>query len=370
VQHFLITRLIGLLGGCLLSCLLVFSGGRELSRRAPTDQLAFVRGTAGGSAAGIYLLDVNRQIAQRILRQPMPAGNSQLYWSPDGERLAFAAPQPQKTPRENHQGIYVVNFNGADGHWVTPDDGLYTSPAWSHDSQYLVYSGIEGLFVVRYDSRAARLLKVIGATPAWSRDDRQILVIAFDPSPERRFRVHAVDADGRHYRPLSQTQAANFPPAVAPDGGQIVFVSAGDANARTVAGRLSQDIYLVDWNGRERRLTGDLDNSALPTWLPDGKRLVYVSTSQVSPFRMRLYEVQLATGSQRLLAELPQNASWPAWSADVQTLAFEVRQVNARWGIDREIYVMRADGGGLRQLTHTGLNYAPAWRPCPAGTCG
>jgi Tol biopolymer transport system component len=57
----------------------------------------------------------------------------------------------------------------------------------------------------------------------------------------------------------------------------------------------------------------------------------------------------------------PRVSSWaPAWSPDGQLLAF-ARSTDGRRSF--HVYVMRADGGGLRQITHGRFDESPAWSP-------
>jgi Tol biopolymer transport system component len=54
-------------------------------------------------------------------------------------------------------------------------------------------------------------------------------------------------------------------------------------------------------------------------------------------------------------------SSWaPAWSPDGRWLAF-ARSVNGRRSF--HVYVMRADGSGVRQITHGRFDESPAWSP-------
>lgn len=54
-------------------------------------------------------------------------------------------------------------------------------------------------------------------------------------------------------------------------------------------------------------------------------------------------------------------SSWaPAWSPDGQGLAF-VRSTNGRHSF--HVYVMRADGSAVRQITHGRFDESPAWSP-------
>jgi uncharacterized repeat protein (TIGR01451 family) len=101
----------------------------------------------------------------------------QIAWSPDGQRLAFAATQD----------IYVVNADGTDGltnltHTVPGRGNL--DPAWSPDGQKIAYSQnyagsdeFDGLYVMDADGQNPIFLNTVGSEPTW--EPR-----TFAPTPE------------------------------------------------------------------------------------------------------------------------------------------------------------------------------------------
>ena len=88
------------------------------------------------------------------------------------------------------------------------------------------------------------------------------------------------------------------------------------------------------------------------------------------------YEIYTVRPNGKRLARLthsPGNDAHPAWSPDGQWLVFASNRTGFKdetGGMsDGEIFVMRADGSDLRQLTeNTFEDGAPAWRPPPPPT--
>jgi hypothetical protein len=98
------------------------------------------------------------------------------------------------------------------------------------------------------------------------------------------------------------------------------------------------------------------------TWSPDGKRLAFIAggstrgTVQIWTMHADGSHVEKVTTGTRLLEEQP------AWSPDGGLIAFTGRRSNG--SDDAEIYTIRPNGGGLRQLTdNTTSDAAPVWAP-------
>jgi len=118
------------------------------------------------------------------------------------------------------------------------------------------------------------------------------------------------------------------------------------------------DVYSINPDGSERtRLTHSTTGlSRSPNWSPDGSRLAFTSTRTGT----RLAYVMNADGSNETPVPNTAGAVDPSWSPDGSQLLFE-RVVS---GSQSDLYLVRPDGTGLRQLTDApGLEKAPAWSP-------
>lgn len=134
------------------------------------------------------------------------------------------------------------------------------------------------------------------------------------------------------------------PPVV---GNGVVAFPGRDAQGR-------QQLFTVTIDGADRKqLTFDGDNS-LPSWSPDGARLVYVSRTPL-PY---LSIMDADGGSKRTL--LPGDA--PDWGpGDRIAYTFPSRQ-----GQPSEIWVVDVEGGAPRQVTSGGTHGGrvhPSWSP-------
>jgi Tol biopolymer transport system component len=197
-----------------------------------------------------------------------------------------------------------------------------------------------------------------------------VLPLAAAPAQNRVFfnRYHApvrtavfiADADGRNERPLVPAGGLDYSPSFSADGDWIIFTSERNGSA---------DIYRVhpDGSGLER-LTDDLAYDDQGSLSRDGKSLVFVSSRASG--QTDIWILDLSTKQTRNLTNHPGGDFRPAWSPDGQWIAFTSdRDSNAgvvyrRWEPLQStgLYIIRADGTGLRRMTpEGGFAGTPEW---------
>ncbi len=125
-------------------------------------------------------------------------------------------------------------------------------------------------------------------------------------------------------------------------------------------------LYVLDVaSGRVQALTSDLAYNLDGAWSPDGTRIAFQSTREG---RDDLFVMNGDGGAVRKLTDGRGWNEYPSWSPDGQWITFN----SSRDGVPdsggtlyyRDLYMVRADGGGIRRLTmHSGSNIDAAWRP-------
>jgi TolB protein len=303
----------------------------------------------------------------RLLKQGrLPA------WSPDGRTIAFLG-------AANGWPVHVVGVDGNGERRLAP--GLAPGfsgrhrPAWSPDSVRIAFAGgptdqygsatASDLYVVRVADGRPTLVASgdVKSAPRWSPDGRT-LVYVDRPVRTSGSSIRLVDADGGLSRPVKRPPRLTYDVAAAwsPDGAWIAF-------GRGTDHEIPSDVYVVRPDGRGlRRLTPPRVRGVsfeAPEWSADGRAVLYASAS--ADLDPDLFTVGPDGGGLRRLTNDRASQSEPAWSPDGTEVAFvQLHQTGprGRQSSNEEIYVMRADGGGVRRLTRrAGEDLSPSWSP-------
>jgi dipeptidyl aminopeptidase/acylaminoacyl peptidase len=172
-------------------------------------------------------------------------------------------------------------------------------------------------------------------------------------------------------------------PQVSPDGRSIAFVRMGfDIKTDRARGT----VWLVGVDGKNERPLSGAPSSGSPRWSPDGSRIAYIARAADGSAQLFMYWT--ASGVSAPISNFPESPSDLAFSPDGRWLAFTMAVAqerkplkvelpetpkNAKWAdppklIDRmvfradgqgylpstfsQLFIVSADGGAARQLTH------------------
>jgi len=247
-----------------------------------------------------------------------PAWEDDPAWSPDRRRLAFARGEPvchaATCTGSNGSAVWVTYASGAPPRRLTrPPDGYADSgPAWSPNGRTIAF--------------LRRLPTDAGAEDG----------------------VYLVEASGRGVRRLTSARAETRQLAWSPDG-------------RTIA----VGLVLVDVRTGASTPIGAAATASFVdavSWSPDGRLLAFTNDRGV-------HVVAAASSGHPRLVAAARFVRGVAWSPDGRRLVFAGRRAPVREHSEERIepstdlYVVRADGRGLRRLTATpGPEFSPTWR--------
>jgi Tol biopolymer transport system component len=365
------------------------SGRRQLTK--PTDWFDQASlspdGTrlVGHTPHGLEIRDADG----RNPRQLTSSGEDVLpRWSPDGKEVAYLA----------SSGASLAVVSAAGGTPAQLASALAgTPPAWSPDGTEIAYvaeaNGAPSIEVAAADGSSSRAVAATGwSTPStlqWLPDG----TIVYDANGH----VYSVPADGSG-SPTQMTTSYSGSPLASHDGARIAYTDYRNgrpelwlmhadgsgqrlltADAATFAGAAwSPDDTAVaavfyDASGTQQLMVVPVDGSSetvltleprttvitsAPSWTPDGSSLYY--TAAVLSSDRELFSIRPDGRGLRQLTHNGVDDADPALSPDGRWLAFARGPAG-----QQELYLMRPDGGGLRQLTHSRFsgNVEPAWSP-------
>ena len=184
--------------------------------------------------------------------------------------------------------------------------------------------------------------------------------------PAGRSQIFVLESDGTERR-LTDLSGGAFEPTWSPDGTQIAFAASTDPVEDT-------DIFVMDADGsRIQRLVGTARPDGSPDWSPDGARIVF-HTRRAMLVEQDIFccpgQISVVTIRTRALTVLDGNRfsyAWvdPAWSPDGRWIAFISVDaiVNGRV-VATNLSVIRPDGSQERRVVRWGRQIEnPSWSP-------
>ena len=332
------------------------------SSSARVGRIVFVRGNLDGSTTQVFTIGADGSGETQLI----DGTADEPVMSPDGSRIAFVCLDGDLVR------TCMANADGSDPTMLTPDMrnldhpiDNYAPGAWSPDGEGLVLIGFggapAGIFTMPASDHGELVRVTTSPTghvddiPAPSPDGSRIVFVRLPDADDHDGDVFAVSADGTGQTRLSPPGMAVeccVAPAWSPDGSHIVF-----------AGKNAMDewaIYSIDADGSDRRRISPMDGWAFaPRWSPDGRTIAF--TQSAGDGAQIFLAHTNGTGVVQLTDRWDSFGSYNSlWSPDGSQLVFQ----HGDGGQVSDLWVIDADGAGLRQLTDTPeTERSPFWSP-------
>jgi len=200
---------------------------------------------------------------------------------------------------------------------------------------------------------------------AWSPDGTKLLLRSETNDGIPLAGLFVLHPDGSRTTLLPETDVAPTWGSFSPDGTKVAYAASGSSRGPYVidveGGKrhpLGARCPRKKISGRSIELCGEPMSEAA-AWSPDGSRIAWVDFVEDSA-KYGHHATVLSfvnpdgSGLREEVARLPGGGGNLVWSPDGSRLAF--------WG-PSQIFVINADGSGLREVTDEGVNRWPAWSP-------
>ena len=234
-------------------------------------------------------------------------------------------------------------------------DLIATAPTWSPDATKIAFTdGSDVQVVSLVDGRLTNLTNhpAVDASPAWSPNGSKIV---FKSDRDGRAELYVMNADGSNAVRLTYNAGVDpsfSDPDWAPDGSRIAFTCQVESGNRDICRINADGTGLV-------RLTTDPTTDFAAAWSPDGRRIAFVSGSQ-----LKLMNADGSGATQVATSYWLPRA--PDWSPDGSRLVFQGTAQGGTGcpadgiGCPDDIVIMNVDGTAP-QVYYNG--WAPAWAP-------
>ncbi|MGH9141202.1 MAG: hypothetical protein ACRD2I_08685, partial [Vicinamibacterales bacterium] len=333
------------------------AGVEQYPSLSPDGKWVVYEGNQTGNA-DIYLQSVGGQNAINLTKDS-PDDDTQPAFSPDGESIAF---------RSSRQGggIFVMGRTGESVRRLA-DRGY--NPAWSPDGTKIVYATDVAAILGRGVSSELRTVTVAtgdtqrlfqgdAVQPSWSPHGLRIAYWRVFGERLGQRDILTIPAAGGTPVPVTSDPAVDWSPVWSPDGRFLFFCS--DRGGTMNLWRVPIDERTGATLGPPEPLSAPAAYASHISLSADGRSAAFTASSSAKTIQAASFEP--GTGSIRGEATTvvggSRPVSGPSPSPDGRWIAF------FSLAPQLDIFVTRADGSGLRQLTNDKANDRnPTWSP-------
>jgi eukaryotic-like serine/threonine-protein kinase len=313
-------------------------------------------------AAGNWDIYLQRVGGERPinLTDDSASADTEPAFSPDGRTIAFRS-------ERDGGGIFVM---GATGENVKRVSAIGHNPSWSPAGDEVLAnvdlitdpmarSGAkEQLWAIEVASGKRRLMTPTDAVQAsWSPNGHRIAFWGVHRGGQRD--IWTIASSGGDPKPVTNDEALDWNPVWAPDGRHLYFAS--ERGGTMNLWRVPIDERSGDLRGAFEPVTTPSAYSQHLSFARNGRRLAYVEVARRVYLQRLTFdpEREQAVGAPSWILQDARPAKNPHLSTDGKTFVFDSVE-----GSQEDLFLVRADGTGLRRLTDDGFkDRAPRWSP-------
>ena len=320
-------------------------------------KLAFTSYSANGDFPGaLWLVDIPGGLPDKVFEDPEDTigrfvaqrSPHYVYWSPQGDRIAFLAPTPES--------LILYMIETADPHHPeTVSFGAPSYMAWSPDGRFLLHHLVQDLDLVDTRNSFARASLNASSfsyrTPAWSPDSSRIAYVTDAQGGDRLVVANIQGASGMEVSGINALSAFLW----SPTANEIAYTEL--STGRNLGIPTYAGLTVFDADTEENTQITNRELIAF-FWSPDGSKIAYVvvdrSTSKISWY----VNDRSGRGEKKLTDFIPSHEqlfvmfsffdqyaySNQLWSPDSSALVYSGRDPDANGSGGSTIQVISVDG--------------------------
>ena len=307
-----------------------------------------------------------------------PSGPAATQVPEPGGRIVFVRADASEGVLAGGGVTYTLNADGSDVQRLF-SGGLSADPRWSPDgTEIQIFCCDDGGAAHIIDPESGELRTIPPPDPtletfcggAWSPDGERLACEVFgvdDPNRNGIYSIRASDG-GDLSRITTNPGGDDIPGDYSPEGNRLVFVRSAED------GEIGVFVTNVDGSG-VRRISPPgmvVDDLFAGSWSPIDDRILFVARDTqdhhkaiwvVNADGSSPHRVRIARGCGGPLSDPDSFGCYsPGWSPDGMWIVFTRSSPD---GSEENIWIVKADGSGLVQLTNGGLDDRADWGPDP-----
>jgi len=264
-----------------------------------------------------------------------------------GEKIAF------QSRRSGNSQIWIMNPDGTEQARLTHNPADELMPVISPDGSMIAFvsdrDGASKIYLMAVDGSDQRPLtgqSDVEEEPAWTPDGSD--VVFRKTIADGGVAIFSASAERGVIRQITDAALRPKEPDMSPDGMRMLFSSLEHG---------IPELWIMDFeDGRQHRIPGSPEWGMAPVWAPDGQRIAF-GLLDPSSFTARIHVMDADGSDDAVLTPPGETSEYPCWSPDGSRIVFQTfRDGNF------EIYLMNADGTGVRRLTNDpAFDGRPSW---------
>ena len=254
--------------------------------------------------------------------------------------------------------VYVSNlfFSPGEVKRITRDNALALTPRWSPDGARLIYtsffkSGFPDIFQIDLASLQRTSFVSFGGTNSSARYSPNGAQVAMILSGEGTPEIYVSNAQGRQVARRTRSDATKSSPCFSPDGGRLVFAMEFGTNPQ---------LYVMPAaGGSPQRLSTGFSYTAEPDWSRGNPKKIACTVKIPGHYQVAVYD--FSKGSAEVVSKADFDGIEPSWLPDGRHIVYTARDRSSS-----VLSILDTETGQSRRISPPSLGQvmqASVWAP-------